>query len=315
MRLKAAVIYQYGGPEVFRTEDLPEPQISRNEVLIKVYAASVNPVDWKQRKGNHRWFLKAKFPMVPGYDVSGEIIRCGEAIRHFKPGDQVCCRLTRRFGGAYAEYAAASGSTLALKPPGIDHLHAAALPMASLTALQALRDKGRIGAGAEVMILGAAGGVGHYAVQLARHYGAVVTAVCSSRHKELMKKLRPDFHIDYEVQDYRQAGKQYDIILDAAGVESFFSCRQILKSGGIYITLLPRPKLLIHKALSVLTHGKKVRTLLMRSLGKDLDIVMGLVREGSLETCIDSVFTLDQLADAHRRAEEYTTEGKILIRI
>jgi NADPH:quinone reductase-like Zn-dependent oxidoreductase len=313
--VKAAVIYEYGGPDVFRIEDIPEPVISSTEVLVQVYAASVNPVDWKQRKGNHKRFLKGKFPIVPGYDVSGVIVRCGDSVRKFSPGDQVCCRLTRRFGGAFAEYAAAPESVLAMKPDSIEHLHAAAMPLAGITALQALRDKGRIKPGMEIMILGAAGGVGHFALQLARHFGAKVTAVCSSRHESMMKELRPDFVIDYTVLDYKQLNKHYDIIFDAAGVESFLSCRRILNPGGIYITSLPRPKLLIHKVVSIFTKGLRVRTLLMRSLGKDLEFLIGLMLAGKVKPFIDSVFPLERVSDAHRKAEQYSTEGKILIRV
>ncbi len=313
--MKAAVIYEYGGPDVFRTEEIPAPEIRMSEVLIKVHAASVNPVDWKQRNGNLKHFLKGRFPIILGYDVSGEIVKCGEEVRNFKPGDQVCCRLTRRFGGAFAEYAPALESALAMKPDTIDHLHAAALPLAGITALQALRDKGGIKPGMEVLILGAAGGVGHFALQLARHYGTKVTAVCSSRHEEMMKDLKPEYLIDYALQDFKQTDKRYDIIFDAAGVESFLSCKHILHPGGVYITSLPRPILLIHKLVSIFTKGKKVRTLLMRSLGRDLDFIITLVLDGKLKSYIDSVFTLEKLADAHRRAEEYSTEGKILIRV
>jgi len=313
--VKAAVIYEYGGPEVFRTEEIPEPNINKNEVLVKVFAASVNPVDWKQRKGKHRFFLKARFPIVPGYDVSGEIVRCGEDVQGFAPGDQVCCRLTRRFGGAFAEYAAAPASALALRPESVDHLQAAALPLAGITALQALRDKGMTVPGMEVMIIGAAGGVGHFALQLAKHFGAIVTAVCSARHGEMMDGLSPDYHIDYTSQDYKSFGKHYDIIFDVAGVETFLSCRHMLKSSGIFITSLPRPKLLVHKLVSVFTRGKRVRTLLMRSHGSDLEYLLGMAAAGKLSAWIDSVFPLDRLEDAHRRAEEYSTEGKILIKV
>ena len=165
------------------------------------------------------------------------------------------------------------------------------------------------------MILGAAGGVGHFALQLARYYGAKVTAVCSSRHEDMMKDLKPEFLIDYTSQDYKKHDKHYDIIFDAAGVESFLNCRHILHPGGVFITSLPRPKLLIHKLISMFTRGRRVRTLLMRPLGSDLDFIIGLVLDGKLKPCIDSVYPLDRLADAHRRAEQYSTEGKILIRI
>ncbi len=313
--MKAAVIYEYGGPGVFRLEDIPEPLLKEGEILIRVYAASVNPVDWKQRMGNHRFFLKARFPIVPGYDVSGTVERTGNEAGRFKAGDEVYCRLTRRFGGAFAEYAAASESTTALKPKNISHLEAAGIPLAGQTALQAMRDKGRVRPGVKVMVIGAAGGVGHFALQIARIYGAETTAVCSSGHPELLKKLHPDHHIDYRRIDYLYAPERYDVIFDAAGTQDFLKCRKILKSGGIYITSLPRPKLILHKFLSLFTRGKRVRTLLQRSTGSDLDILRVWVEKGDLQVIVDSVYSLEDLPDAHRKAEEYRTEGKIIIRV
>ncbi len=313
--MKAAVIYEYGGPEVFRYEEITQPEIKEDELLIEVHAASVNPVDWKQRKGNHKFFLKARFPIVPGYDVSGRIVECGKKVDRFQVGDEVYSRLTQRFGGAFAEYAVASESTIALKPKNMDHIHAAAIPLAGQTALQALRDKGGIKPGQKVMIIGAAGGVGHYALQLAKIFGAETTAVCSSGHEQLLSQLKPEHHIDYRKEDYKNGGIFYDIILDAAGVETFLSCKRILKPGGIYITTLPRLKLLCHKAISWFTKGKKVRSLLQKSSGKDLEILKDLVEEEKLSSVIDSVYPLDNVSGAHRRAEEYSTEGKIIIKI
>ncbi len=313
--MKAAVIYEYGGPEVFRYEEIPQPEIKEDEVLVEVHAASVNPVDWKQRKGNHKLFLKARFPIVPGYDISGRIIKCGPNITNFSIGDQVYCRLTKRFGGAFAEYAAARESTVSLKPENMDHIHAAAIPMAGQTALQALRDKGRIEPGQKILILGAAGGVGHYALQLSKIFGAETTAVCSSRHEKLLALLKPDHYIDYREEDYLKGEIRYDIILDAAGVKTFLSCKDILKPGGIYITLLPRPKLLVHKIIALFTKGKKVRSLLQKSLGSDLEVLKKMVEEEKLISVIDSIHPLDKVSEAHRRAEAYSTEGKIIIKI
>ncbi|MFC2115699.1 NADP-dependent oxidoreductase [Bacteroidota bacterium] len=313
--MKAAVIYEYGGPEVFKVEEIPEPVLTDNEVLVKVHAASVNPVDWKQRKGNHKRFLKARFPIVPGYDVSGFIEKCGSEAHKFQVGDEVYGRLTRRFGGAFAEYAAVRESALALKPKNIDHLHSAGIPLSGQTALQALRDKVDLKPGMQVMIIGAAGGVGHFSLQLAKYYQTETTAVCSSNHPEMIDQLKPDHHIDYRKTDYLNAPETYDIIFDAAGIQSFLTCRKILKKGGIYITSLPRPKLLIHKLLSLFTRGKRVRTLLQRSRGKDLEFLGNLVEEGKLQVFIDSVHPLDKISDAHRRAEQYSTEGKIIVQI
>ncbi len=313
--MKAAVIYEYGGPEVFRTEDIPEPVLRRNEVLIRVYAASVNPVDWKQRKGNHKRFLKAEFPIVPGYDVSGVVERTENAESRFKPGDEVYARLRRKFGGAFAEYAAAPESALALKPKNIDHIHAAGIPLAGQTALQALRDKVSIQPGMKVLIIGAAGGVGHFALQIAREYSAETTAICSSNHKELLKEINPDHHIDYSKTDYLNGKEKYDVIFDAAGIETFLSCRKILNAGGTYITSLPRPKVLVHKLVSLFTRGKRVKTLLQRPRSTDLEVLASLVEKDKLQVIIDSVHTLENVADAHRRAEEYSTGGKIIIKV
>ena len=313
--MKAAVIYEYGGPDVFRYEEIPQPEIQEDEVLVEVHAASVNPVDWKQRKGNHKLFLKARFPIVPGYDISGRIFKCGSDVTNFKDGDQIFCRLTNRFGGAFAEYAKARESSLSLIPENMDHIHAAAIPMAGQTALQALRDKGRIKPGQKILIIGAAGGVGHYALQLAKIFGGETTAVCSSRHEKLLVLLKPDHHIDYNKEDYLDRNKLYDIIFDAAGVKTFLSCKKILATGGIYITVLPRPKLLVHKIIALFTKGKKVRSLLQKSQGSDLEVLKKLVEEEKLISVIDSIHPLDKVSEAHRRAESYSTDGKIIIKV
>ena len=313
--MKAAVIYEYGGPDVFRYEEIPQPEIQEDEVLVEVHAASVNPVDWKQRKGNHKLFLKARFPIVPGYDISGRIFKCGSDVTNFKDGDQIFCRLTNRFGGAFAEYAKARESSLSLIPENMDHIHAAAIPMAGQTALQALRDKGRIKPGQKILIIGAAGGVGHYALQLAKIFGAETTAVCSSRHEKLLALLKPDHHIDYNKEDYLAGNKLYDIIFDAAGVKTFLSCKKILATEGIYITVLPRPKLLVHKIIALFTKGKKVRSLLQKSQGSDLEVLKKLVEEEKLISVIDSIHPLDKVSEAHRRAESYSTDGKIIIKV
>ncbi len=272
-------------------------------------------MDWKQRKGNHKFFLKARFPIVPGYDISGRIIKCGSDVTKFKDGDQVFCRLTKRFGGAFAEYATARESALSLKPENMDHIHAAAIPLAGQTALQALRDKGRIKPGQKILIIGAAGGVGHYALQLSKHFGAETTAVCTSRHEKLLALLKPDHHIDYRKEDYLDGNKLYDIIFDAAGVKTFLSCKKILAPGGIYITVLPRLKLLIHKIIALFTKGKKVRSLLQKSHGSDLEVLKKLAEEEKLISVIDSIHPLDKVSEAHSRAESYSTEGKIIIQV
>ncbi len=310
--MKAAVINQYGQPNVLEITDIPKPIIESYEVLVKVMAAAVNPVDWKQRQGWHKLFLKAHFPVVLGYDISGEVVDCGDEVKKIKPGDHIYGRLTRRFGGAYAEYAAASESAIAIKPEMITWEEAAAVPLTAISALQSLRDKCKIKQDQEVLVIGAAGGLGHFVLQIARSMGAEVTAVCSSRHKNMMDKLAPGHYIDYTLSGYKTAGRKYDIIYDSAGKESYRTTKRIVKPGGIYLTTLPRPKLLAHKLLAFFA-GKKVKTFLMKSKSEDLEIISEMIIRGDLKIYIDSVFPLDKIADAHRRAEEYHTEGKIVI--
>ena len=197
----------------------------------------------------------------------------------------------------------------------MDHIHAAAIPLAGQTALQALRDKGRIKPGQKILIIGAAGGVGHYALQLSKHFGAETTAVCSSMHEKLLALLKPDHHIDYRKEDYLDGNKLYDIIFDAAGVKTFLSCKKILAPGGIYITVLPRLKLLVHKIIALFTKGKKVRSLLQKSQGSDLEVLKKLAEEEKLISVIDSIHPLDKVSEAHKRAESYSTEGKIIIKV
>jgi NADPH:quinone reductase-like Zn-dependent oxidoreductase len=312
--LKAAVIYEYGSPDVFRIEEIEKPAIKSYEVLVKVHAASVNPVDWKQRQGWHKLFLKAHFPVVVGYDISGEIVECGTDVTDFHSGDMVYARLTRRFGGAFAEYAAASKNILAIKPDNITWEQAAAVPLAGITALQGLRDKCHLKKGQSIMVIGAAGGVGHFALQIAKYMGASVTAVCSGRHQKMMEELKPDNYINYTKTNYEELPEKYDVIFDAAGVQTYKNCRHLLKRGGRYLTTLPRPKLVIHKLISLFT-SKKVKTLLMKSKGDDLRVLSEMISNNQLRIFIDSVFPLEKIADAHRRAEEYTTEGKIIIQI
>jgi NADPH:quinone reductase-like Zn-dependent oxidoreductase len=312
--MKAAVIYKYGGPEEFRIEDVPTPVPGPHEVLIRVRAASVNPIDWKQRNGKHRFFLKAKFPLITGYDVAGEIAETGTPESVFKKGDRVFARCDRRFGMAYAEYAVTSESSVAKIPAAMDFVQAAAIPMAAVTALQSLRDKSKLRKGDKLLIIGAAGGVGHFALQLGKIYGAEITAVCSFRHAEMMKDMVPEKLIDYTTTDILSQPDRFDVILDAAGIYSYLSCRKILSRKGVYINTLPRPKMLIHKLISLVSQGK-VRTLLMKSKAADLYEVLKYWEEGKLKVYIDSVFPLERITEAHRKAEEYHAGGKIVITI
>lgn len=194
--MKAATINRYGPPEVLQVTEVEKPQIKPNQLLIKVHASSVNPIDWKIRTGMLKLLTGGKFPIILGFDVSGEVVAAGEQITRFRIGDLVFARLEQLPGNAYAEYAACSEMAAALKPSNLTHEQAAAVPLAALTALQALRDHGQIQPGQKVLINGASGGVGTFAVQIARAMETEVTAVCSTKNIELIKSLGADRVVD-----------------------------------------------------------------------------------------------------------------------
>lgn len=313
--MKAAIIDTFGDTNQFKIINMPDPVPGEKQVLVKIHAASVNPVDWKHRKGNHRLLLGSPFPIILGYDAAGVVVENGKEAHHFKPGDEVYFRSDKKYGGTYAEYVVTSESTLAIKPADISFEEAAAIPLASLTALQALRDKGDIKKTDKVLINGAAGGVGHFAIQLARELGGDVHAVSSYRHKSLMQELGFSDFIDYTKEDFKKSDRKYNIIFDAVGKENFLTCRHILTKPGVYITSLPRPKLLLHKIFALAYPGKKARALLMKSIGADLEYISKLIEEGRFKTHIDKVFSLEDIGKAHQYAEEGHTEGKIVVRI
>lgn len=312
--MKAAVIHKFGGPEVLKIEELPEPVINENQLLIRTVASSINPVDWKHREGNHKLILGAGFPIVLGYDVSGEVVKCGQKITKFKPGDKVFGDLNNKYGGALAEYVIANEKCVVKAPGSIPLDDSAALPLAALTALQALRDKGKIKEGHKVMIIGAAGGVGHLAVQICKIFKAQTTAVASGLHKEMMNQLEPDEFIDYTKTDIFKSGKKYDIIFDAAGVYSYLKCKQILSIKGCYITTLPRPKLLLHKLIAFFSFHK-VKTLLRKHIPGDLHQIRQWVDEKKIKVFISNKYSFDSIVEAHKKSQDYHNEGKIVINI
>lgn len=312
--MKAAVINRFGNEQVFEFIDIPKPEIKDHEILIQVKYGSINPIDYKQRKGNHKFILGAPFPIVLGYDVSGIVSKVGKNVKHFKAGDAVFGRLDRTYGGGLAAYAAASASAFTLKPESLHFDQAAALPMAASTALQALRDKAKLIKEKRILITGAAGGVGHFAVQIAKIMAAEVHAISHSSHRDFINKLAPDIWLDYTKTDILNKNDRYDVIFDAAGIYSYLKCKHLLTQKGIYITSLPRPKLILHKLFAQM-HGKKVKTLLMKARGSDLEQLKKWIQEGKLKIYIQNEFALSDISKAHALIEEGHTEGKIVVKI
>jgi NADPH:quinone reductase-like Zn-dependent oxidoreductase len=325
--LKALVYRNFGSPENLRCEEVEKPAPGDNDVLIKVRAASVNPLDWKLMKGGPliiRMLLGLTNPKVkrPGVDVAGEIEAVGANVKQFKPGDEVfgTCR------GTFAEYvtsASALGmkSAVVLKPHNVTFEQAASAPVAALTALQGLRDKGRVRPQQKVLINGAAGGVGTFAVQIAKSFGANVTGVCSTRNVDLVRSIGADRVIDYTQEDFTKSGEFYDLFLDCVGNHSLSACRSVLNPKGILVMvgvpsdLTSLATRLIGAFVSSRFLSRKMVFFIARSNTEDLTIVRELMGSGKVTPVIDRCYRLSEAIDAFRYVEEGHARGKVVLTV
>ncbi|NDJ23710.1 zinc-binding dehydrogenase [Nostoc sp. B(2019)] len=312
--MKAVVIRRYGLPEVLQYEDVEQPKIKPEQLLVKVHASSVNPIDWKIRKGMLSLLTGNKFPMILGFDLAGEVIAVGSQVTRFQPGDSIYGS-TGFPGGAYAEFAAVSENLVAPKPTNLTYEEAAVVPLAALTALQALRDQGNIQAGQAVLINGAAGGVGIFAVQIAKALGTEVTGVCSTKNLDFVKSLGADHLIDYTRQDFTEGAAQYDIVFDVVGKRSLSTSKRVLKPNGIYITTLPTPEIFVQGILTAFIPGQKAKFILERPNTQDLVYLKDLIEAGKIRVVIDRTYPLQELAAAHTYSETERAVGKIAIAV
>jgi NADPH:quinone reductase-like Zn-dependent oxidoreductase len=317
--VKAVVFDRYGGPERLELVELPAPRPGPEQVLVRVRSAGVNPVDWKIRRGLLRPLLRPRLPLVPGWDLAGVVEAVGPRVRDLSLGDEVYGLLPIGQPGTYAELAVARADHLALKPSPLTFEEAAAMPLAALTALQGLRDVGKLRAGQEVLIHGGSGGVGTFAIQIAKVLGARVTATAGARNLELMKRLGTDRAVDYRRFDLRDDRAAYDLILDAVGKASFGDCVESLKSPGTYVTTLPGLGSLVvgglTRILGTLGYGKQARHVLVHPDGEGLRWLAQRVSEGRLRPVIDSAFPLEEAQTAQERSEEGHATGKIVLRV
>ncbi|MEH1955461.1 NAD(P)-dependent alcohol dehydrogenase [Nostoc sp.] len=312
--MKAVVIHRYGAAEVLQYEDVEQPKIEPTQLLVKVRASSVNPIDWKIRQGMLSLIIGNKFPKILGFDVAGDVVEVGSGVTRFKPGDPIYGS-TSFPGGGYAEFAAIPENLATLKPTNLSYEEAAAVPLAALTALQALRDQGNIQTGQTVLINGAAGGVGIFAVQIAKALGAVVTGVSSTKNLDLVKSLGADRVIDYTQQDFAEDTAQYDIIFDAVGKRSLSETKKVLKPNGVYITTVPSPKVLLESVLTAFLPGRKAKFLFEKPNAKDLLFLKELIEAGKIRAVIDRTYPLQELAAAHNYSETGRAVGKIAIAV
>ena len=320
--MKAAVYTRYGPPDVVEVKDVEEPVPKDNEVLIKVRVASVNPLDWKTMTGGPyivRILLGLRKPKIKrtGVDLVGQVEAVGGNVTRFKPGDEVfgTCR------GAFAEYACTSESALVTKPDSVTFEQAASAPIAGLTALQGLRDKGQVQPGQRVLINGAAGGVGTFAVQIAKSFGADVTGVCSTKNVDMVRSIGADRVIDYTQEDFTKSRQTYDLFFDCVGNHSLSACRRVLKPKGIYIMVgAPNNARLIGllaRLIGVLVLSRfvsqKLVTFLARSNKEDLTIVGELMATRKVTPVIDRRYRLSEVPEALRYMQGGHARGKVVI--
>lgn len=313
--MKAMQYRDYGTPDQLQLAEVTTPRPGPTQLLVRVLATSVNPIDWKLHNGQYRRIMPVRFPSIPGFDLAGEVTEVGAHVTRFKPGDRIFAMLDRRPGGTSAEYAAVGEQAAARMPANLTPHEAAAMPLAGLTALQCLRDLGRIASGKRVLIIGAAGGVGHFAVQIARSYGANVTAVCSGRNAELMRRLGADRIIDYTQTPDLRGPQPYDLVLDFIARSPLRQLLALLAANGIYVSSLPSTSRIAAAFLLPLVSRRRVRIAGVKPRGVDLDELSRLCEAGTLCSVIDRTFNLEELATAHAYSQQGRTVGKVVIQV
>ena len=320
--MKAIVYTKYGPPEVLQLKEVAKPTPKNDEVLIKVQAVSVNRSDWEGLKGKPLYarlggLLRPRQQRL-GSDIAGRVEMAGRNIRRFQPGDEVFGDILPRLGG-FAEYVCARESALALKPASMTFEQAAAIPQAAVIALQGIRDKGQVQPGQRVLINGAGGGTGTFAVQLAKMYGAEVTGVDNTGKLDFMRSLGADHVIDYTREDFTKSGKQYDLILDIVAHRSVFAYKRALRSDGRYYlaggsvaTMLQI--LLLGPWISMIAN-KRIRILAVQPNTQDVDFMKELIEAGKVTPVIDRTYPLSEVPEAMGYVGEGHAQGKVVISV
>ena len=311
--MKAVRIHKYGGPEVLHYEDAPRPEPQAGEVLLRVHAAGVNPIDWNVREGHMKDFWPHKFPLILGWDLSGVVEELGPgpaAAGRFKIGDEVYSVPDPTRNGAYADYIVVRESELALKPNSLHHIRAAAVPLAALTAWQSLFDTAQLEPGQRVLIHAGSGGVGHFAVQLAKWKGAYVIATASTKNQDLLRELGADETIDYTTQRFEDVARNIDIVLDPIGGETQERSWQVLKKGGALFSVVQPPSAEKAKEL-----GVRAAFVASHPNGAQLAEIAKIIDSGQLAPVIDRILPLSEVRHAHELSQSGHTRGKIVLRV
>jgi NADPH:quinone reductase-like Zn-dependent oxidoreductase len=312
--MKAVIMNEYGSPDVLKVEERPIPQPQAGEVLVKIIGSSINLIDWKLRSGQLKHFLRIELPAILGFDICGVVAQVGPGVSDFKVGDEVYTLSAKKSGESYAEYISLPATSLHHKPTKMTALEAATVPLAAQTALQGLRKGVSNLDNKNVLIIGASGGVGTFAVQIAKAFGAKVTGVASTKNREYVLSLGADQFIDYTTTDIRASSEKYDFIFDTVSQYQLGPVKRILTPTGVYVRTLPSVPLMIRQLLNGFAHHKAF-LVLVKNNANDLKWLATAIDNGQIKTHIDSQFTLHQISEAHQRSESHRVVGKIAISI
>ncbi len=312
-KMRAVVMNEYGAPDVLRAASVPRPVPRRGQVLVRTKFIGVNPKDVIVRKGKFQIVTGKRFPMIVGHDIAGEVVEVGLGA-DLALGEHVFGMINDFAGRAYAEYAAVDADQLGRAPSSIDLRAAAAVPLAAQTALQALRDDAQITSGQNVLINGASGGVGVFAVQIAKILGANVTAVCSHRNVGLVRELGSDHILDYTETELVTSSERFDAFFDVFGNYSFDKVKHLLTSGGTYIQTIPSSRIFKDIARTFV-RKQRAKLVLVRSRRSQLDWLRQQIDGGHLRVVVDRSFPLSDAAEAHRYMETKRARGKVVLEV
>jgi len=308
--MKAIVVHEYGGPDVLRYEDIPRPDPKDDQLLIRVIAAGVNPVDASIRSGKYAELFGAKLPFTPGFDVAGVVEKTGAKIRKFKRGDRAYAMVDLKDGGGYAEYAIATEVGAARKPDSLTYVEAAAVPGVALTAWQALVDTAKLSAGQTVLIHGGSGGVGTFAIQIAKVRGAKVIATASTANQSLLKQLGADVTVDYTKQKFEESARNIDVVLDSVGKDTLARSYSVVNKGGIIVSIVARPD-----QAELDKHGIRGEFVSVEPNSEQLAEIGKLIDEKKVKVIVSQTFPLSEAIQAQEQIATGHTRGKIVLKI
>ncbi len=308
--MKAVRMHGFGGPEVLKYKDVPKPEVKVGEVLVRIKAAGVNPIDWKVRSGYMKELFKDRLPMILGVDMAGVVEEAGTGVTDFKPGDAVYGFLGSLKGGTYAEFVAADASSLSPKPESLDFIQAAALPLVSLVGWQTLFDIAGLEKGQTVLIHGASGGVGHIAAQLAKWKGAKVVGTASARNLDFLREIGVDMVIDYQKTRFEEMLRNVDVVLDTQAGDTQQRSYKVLKKGGVLVSTLG-----IDNPAEAEKYGVKATGFMAHPDGDELRQIANLIDEGRIKLAVTQVLPLKDAAKAHELSQTGHVRGKIVLKM